>query len=40
MRQMTGKFVSHLLDDNQTQNRLSVCKDLQDEAKKGTYIYL
>lgn len=39
MRQIAAKFVSCLLNVDQKQNRLSVSKDLQDQAKNGRNLY-
>jgi hypothetical protein len=34
MRQTAAEVVPRLLDYDQKQNQLSVCKDLQDQAKQ------
>lgn len=35
VRRTAAKFMPHLLNDGVQQNRLFVCKDLQDQARKG-----
>jgi len=40
MRQTAAKCVPPLLNNNQTQRRLSVCKHLQDHAKKTETFFL
>lgn len=39
MRQITVKFVSCLLNDDQKQNRLSVSQYLQDQARNGRNFF-
>jgi len=38
MRQTAAKCVPPLLNNNQTQSRLFVCKHLQDHAKKTNFL--
>jgi hypothetical protein len=39
MRHTDAKFVAHLLSDDHKQNRLSVCKALQDQVIRGRNFF-